>query len=391
MLKFIGYSPIDFKNSPKPVIVTEYSPNGSLYDILQFERLNNSIQGWDETKKLINIYGIASGMSYIHSHDILHCCLKPSTIYLNEILFPKIGDFGLSMKFYNPNNLTIQSISGFQGLPIYSAPEVLQYNAYSKASDVYSFAYIVYEIITNEVPFKNINTFNKMMTEIVFNGNRPELNESIPKKYRELIEKCWCQVPDQRMTFEEITFLLKTDQEFITEKINKNSYFKYIEYIEKSSDHESNYKNISIKQVDATESKMNENLSNPQFSIEYCKKIAEDGNVEAQEFLFKKFTKENDTENIYKYLCMLIKTGNCDAPIEYAVRLFNAKHYKQAFNYFTTISKINHPIAKYFIGLMKFYGYGCDENHDDSYRIMSDLSNNGIEKATEFIEKHFNK
>ena len=127
LLKFIGYSPIDFKNNRKPVIVTEYSSNGSLYDILQIERLNNPIQGWDETKKLINIYGIASGMSYLHSHDILHCCLKPSTIYLNEILFPKIGDFGLSMKFYNPNNLTIQSISGFQGLPLYSAPKILIY------------------------------------------------------------------------------------------------------------------------------------------------------------------------------------------------------------------------------------------------------------------------
>ena len=130
-----------------------------------------------------------------------------------------------------------------------------------------------------------------MMTEIVFNGNRPELNESIPKKYKELIEKCWCQDPTHRMTFVEITFLLRTDQEFITEKINKNSYYRYIEYIEKSTDNEFNYKNISSKQVDVIESKTNENISNQQFSIEYYKKIAESGNIETQEFLFKMFFK----------------------------------------------------------------------------------------------------
>ena len=58
ILKFIGYSPIDFENMSKPVIVTEYSPNGSLESIIDLERRSLSPKKWDETKKIINKYTI---------------------------------------------------------------------------------------------------------------------------------------------------------------------------------------------------------------------------------------------------------------------------------------------------------------------------------------------
>lgn len=99
--KFIGYSPVDFKNKSRPVIVTELTTNGTLKHILEAERKGQIIPSWDDTKKLINIYGIASGMSYLHSNNILHRDLKPENIYLNDYLFPKIGDFGLSAKSNN--------------------------------------------------------------------------------------------------------------------------------------------------------------------------------------------------------------------------------------------------------------------------------------------------
>lgn len=73
-------------------------------------------------KKLINIYGIAAGMSYIHSICIIH-----RQIF---ILTPKIGDFGLSTRFFDTDNITLQSISGIKCAPIYAAPEVMQNNVY---------------------------------------------------------------------------------------------------------------------------------------------------------------------------------------------------------------------------------------------------------------------
>lgn len=64
VLKFKGYSPVNFKNKPKPVIITELASNGSLGDLIIFER--NSKPILNDTRKLIIIYGIASAMSYLH-------------------------------------------------------------------------------------------------------------------------------------------------------------------------------------------------------------------------------------------------------------------------------------------------------------------------------------
>lgn len=51
LLKFFGYSPIDFKKQPKPVIITEYFSNGSLSNILELERNQQPIEQWNFTKK----------------------------------------------------------------------------------------------------------------------------------------------------------------------------------------------------------------------------------------------------------------------------------------------------------------------------------------------------
>ena len=62
VLKFIGYSPIDFNQESYPVIISEYLPNGSLSDAIDLNRKSISPANWNDTKKLINIYGIASSM-----------------------------------------------------------------------------------------------------------------------------------------------------------------------------------------------------------------------------------------------------------------------------------------------------------------------------------------
>ena len=98
---------------------------------------------------------------------------------------------------------------------------------------------------------------------------------------------------------------------------------------------------------------------------------------------------ENDTENIHKYFCLLIKKGECSIPLEYAVNLYKRKYYKQAFNYFTMIAKSNNPIAKYFLGIMKYNGFGCIKDQNEAYKILKNLSDNGVDSATAFIEDHY--
>lgn len=128
--------------------------------------------------------------------------------------------------------MTHQSISGFKGTPILSAPEVLQNNEFSKAIHRYSFAFVVFEIMSSEKPFSEIENASQIFNEVVVKGRRPKSNKKIPQSYAKLIEKCWSDDLSERPTFEGIVFYLKMNSEFITNEINNDDYQRYIEFID---------------------------------------------------------------------------------------------------------------------------------------------------------------
>lgn len=173
ILSFIGYSPRNFKNKPHPVIVTEFASCGTLEDAIELENNNLSKDGWNDTKKLINIYGIASSLQYLHSLNIIHRDLRPSNVLLDDSLFPKLADFGLS-KEITDENIESKISSGFKGTPAYAAPEIWNNNKYTKACDVYAFAFTVFEIITSQKCFPDIKGFYDLYKQVVLNNKRPK-------------------------------------------------------------------------------------------------------------------------------------------------------------------------------------------------------------------------
>lgn len=198
IIRFIGFSPINFSNQLKPVIITELSTQGNLEQYINIERQGQMHTWINPTQKLIIIYGIASGMSYLHEHDIIHRDLNPRNILLDDDYFPKITDFGLS-KFLNQDNNSNYSTKGTLH---YIPPEILLHDQeYTKKVDVYAFSLIVYEIFTSLKPFNGMSyhTFYKQLEK----NYRPKIN-NIPSAYQSLIERCWNQNPLERPDFAEI-------------------------------------------------------------------------------------------------------------------------------------------------------------------------------------------
>lgn len=115
-----------------------------------------------------------------------------------------------------------------QGSSYYQAPEVLKSEGYEKASDVYSFALIVYEIMTGEKPMIEFKDFSSLYNEVVNKEFRPKFKKPINECYRRLIVKCWCQNPSERLSFHDIVEILRDDISFITHEINKKEYYKFI-------------------------------------------------------------------------------------------------------------------------------------------------------------------
>lgn len=61
----------------------------------------------------------------------------------------------------------------------------------------------MFEIVTNQKPFENINLSFHIFKNVI-EGNHPEFKQSIPDSYRSLIERCWLQSPEDRLTFDQI-------------------------------------------------------------------------------------------------------------------------------------------------------------------------------------------
>ena len=127
--------------------------------------------------------------------------------------------------------------------------------------------------------------------------------------------------------------------------------------------------------------------------VEKAKKIFYDDpeKRDLEDFCHLSFLLEepNPAEALKNLMGKLIRDGNCSIPIEYAINLYKMKQFKQAYNYFTLISKFNYPIAKFFIGVMKYRGEGCEQDIDDAYLILKRLSDIGVESASKFIEENF--
>lgn len=83
------------------------------------------------------------GLAFLHRHGIVHRDLKPDNILLTGDHKVKIGDFGLSKIFPPPPAVEITS---YVGTSLYAAPEQLEGQGFSYASDIFSLGIIFYEI-----------------------------------------------------------------------------------------------------------------------------------------------------------------------------------------------------------------------------------------------------
>ena len=76
------------------------------------------------------------------------------------------------------------------GIIPYIAPEVFEGQAFTPASDIYSFGIIMWEIATGQVPFANIE-HNYDLIQAICNGKRLVTPDGIPIEYKDLLERCW--------------------------------------------------------------------------------------------------------------------------------------------------------------------------------------------------------
>lgn len=196
LLPFIGYS-----NIYPYIIVTDFIPCGSLFEALRHKRGSPILTDTIKTKIAL---GIAIGMIVLHDKNIIHRDLKSLNILINEETLPKICDFGIA-RFSDSINPGSQQnfFTANIGTPHWMAPEILQSGHYTNKVDVFSYAVILWEMLTEDLPFKGMKEHYQVALKIV-SGERNYLPPNTPSGLRDLISKLWSQDPNLRPDFREV-------------------------------------------------------------------------------------------------------------------------------------------------------------------------------------------
>mmetsp|Transcript_34722 Transcript_34722/g.81070 ORF Transcript_34722/g.81070 Transcript_34722/m.81070 type:complete len:318 (-) Transcript_34722:16-969(-) len=194
----------------KPLrIVTEYCSGGTCLDWLQSDEFEVPIS-WSQRLKVA--IDVSSGMKYLHNHkpQIIHRDLKSGNLLLmkpvtseQDVPHVKISDFGFARMnaLEDWSEMKLTCVGTFRWM----APEVLT-GSYDMKVDVYSFAMVLFEIVSRELPFENYED-DQQIREFTRAGGRPEqeaIRPDCPQTLIDLMKDCWQHAAVDRPDFEAV-------------------------------------------------------------------------------------------------------------------------------------------------------------------------------------------
>lgn len=109
-------------------------------------------------KKRLDIFlRVCSAVSYAHQNLVIHRDLKPSNILVTADGVPKLLDFGIAKLIaQNGDTPTIdKTLNTYQAMtPEYASPEQVGGQPVTTASDIYSLAVVLFELLTGHRPYR---------------------------------------------------------------------------------------------------------------------------------------------------------------------------------------------------------------------------------------------
>ena len=192
-----------------PYIAMEYLEGTDLKTIIR-----DRIELLSE-KKLNILIQIARGLSYAHKRGVVHRDIKPENIRLLEDGVVKIMDFGIAMRADERADG-----EGFHGTVAYMAPERLQGQEGTPASDLWAVGVLAYELLTFTSPFPADN-YAAMMERITSGQPVPmDLSKTlVHPELQRVVMKLLAREPRDR--YRSADELLEELEEFVSEEATR--------------------------------------------------------------------------------------------------------------------------------------------------------------------------
>ncbi|KAG8987115.1 hypothetical protein FRB94_002205 [Tulasnella sp. JGI-2019a] len=183
---------LDHGHAPHSRIVTPWYSIGSL------SKQPSNLSATDRNRLLLQI---ADGLAYLHTNPtgpVVHGNIKPGNIYLDDSGNAKIGGFESSLVTVDNHQHVINSV--VQDVR-YRAPELLEADQPSTASDIYALALVGVEILSGKRPFDTLQAV--YLAAAVTSGLKPSMDEHLDLSGRctalwPIFEQMWDKDPLRR-------------------------------------------------------------------------------------------------------------------------------------------------------------------------------------------------
>ena len=182
-------------------IITDYFEYGDLENIINQKYSLNYRIIW---RMFIQI---ALGIKAFHKNNIILKNLCPRNIFIDNERNIKIGGYGLILDFTNEEYIN--------SLSLYTSPELLNGQDYTKKSDIWSLGCIIYELFFKKKPFQFLDNILKVNYEMADNCDND-------LKY--FLQKLLCQ-ENKRIVINE----LLTDMKFKKKLLEFNLFDEIVE------------------------------------------------------------------------------------------------------------------------------------------------------------------
>ncbi|XP_062377494.1 serine/threonine-protein kinase 17A [Sardina pilchardus] len=187
-----------YEMASEMVLVLEFAAGGEIFNQCVAERDEAFQEG--DVKRLMR--QILEGVSFLHRKNVVHLDLKPQNILLTSdspLGDIKVVDFGLSRMVSSS-----QEIREIMGTPEYVAPEILNYEPISTATDMWSIGVLAYVMLTGISPFLGDDKQETFLniSQISVSYAEEEL-ECVDQAAIHFIKSLLLKAPQERATAEE--------------------------------------------------------------------------------------------------------------------------------------------------------------------------------------------
>ncbi len=150
------------------VIDFGFASDSSPYFTMDYLEESPNIIGYGQSQpfsaRIDLILQMLLALAYLHRNGIVHRDLKPDNALVNSDGKVQLLDFGIAVD----NRYSIEKSDDYSvsGTLAYMAPEILEGQSATPASDLYAVGIMAYQLLANQYPF-NLENITKLITDVI--------------------------------------------------------------------------------------------------------------------------------------------------------------------------------------------------------------------------------